>query len=287
MRHVITLSSIPPRFAALGHALKSLVAQTSRPEAVELYIPRSYRRFPRWSGSLPEVPEGVRIVRVEEDLGPATKVLPAARSYRGQDIEILYVDDDRVYSRDWAQTSLNLRRKHPGTVLCAGSFSVKSCGFDWVGTDPLPRAVQASAEVRRFRIFLLRQWEAMFPRYSDGAKLKVWPGMIGTSGYSDIAEGYAGVMVRPEFFEDSMFDIPPVLWSVDDVWLSGHYARQGIPVWVDRSLEKVHIVIDVSETFPLYKAVIDGTERDDANRACIDYMRRTYGVWGGSAAIST
>ena len=80
MRHVITLSTIPPRFAGIGPALRSLVAQRSRPEAVELYIPRSYRRFPDWGGGLPEVPEGVRIVRVDEDLGPATKILPAARA---------------------------------------------------------------------------------------------------------------------------------------------------------------------------------------------------------------
>ena len=38
MRHVITLSTIPPRFAGIGPALRSLVAQRSRPEAVELTI---------------------------------------------------------------------------------------------------------------------------------------------------------------------------------------------------------------------------------------------------------
>ena len=39
--------------------------------------------FVQPGGGLPEVPEGVRIVRVEEDLGPATKVLPAAQAWRG------------------------------------------------------------------------------------------------------------------------------------------------------------------------------------------------------------
>jgi hypothetical protein len=73
-RYVISLSAIPPRFAHLGPVLDSLLRQRPRAEAVLLYIPKSYRRFPEWDGALPDVPEGVEIRRVEEDLGPATKL---------------------------------------------------------------------------------------------------------------------------------------------------------------------------------------------------------------------
>ena len=92
MRYVISLSTIPPRFASVGPCLNALLRQTARPEAVELYIPHSYRRFPQWGGGLPEVPAGVTIVRVDEDLGPATKILPAARAWRGQDVELFFVN---------------------------------------------------------------------------------------------------------------------------------------------------------------------------------------------------
>jgi len=287
MRHVITLTSIPPRFHAIGPALKALLAQTSRPEAVELYIPRSYRRFPQWSGSLPDVPEGVRIVRVEEDLGPATKILPAARSYRGQDIELLYVDDDRFLERDWAQTSLDLRKRFPGTAICAASFPVSNCGFDWVAPHPLPRSIQRSVDQIHWFNLLTKLREGLLPRYFSGEKLTRWLQIVETSGYTDVAEGLAGVMVRPEFFDDSAFDIPPVLWSVDDVWLSGHLARKGIPIWVEKDLLKASHVGKVTVIFPLYKAVLDGADRKDANRACVDYMRKTYGIWGGTASQAT
>ena len=102
VRHIITLSTIPPRFAGIGGTLRSLVRQSSRPEAIELYVPAAYRRFPEWGGALPEVPPGVRIIRTPQDFGPATKILPAARAYRGQEVELLYADDDQCYQPGWA-----------------------------------------------------------------------------------------------------------------------------------------------------------------------------------------
>jgi hypothetical protein len=66
MRYVISLSSIPPRFDQIGPVLTSLVRQSIRPLAVELWIPTRYRRFPDWDGRLPEVPEGVTIRRPEQ-----------------------------------------------------------------------------------------------------------------------------------------------------------------------------------------------------------------------------
>lgn len=287
MRHIITLSSVPPRFPLIGHALKALLAQTSRPEAVELYIPRSYRRFPQWSGNLPEVPEGVRIVRVEEDLGPATKVLPAVRAYRGQNIEILYVDDDVFFAADWAAASLKLRPLHPNTVICAVAVQINEWGYDWTADDLTPRAVRNRGQKGFFGRYLRRKLRKAFPRYSGDMRLTAWGSLYKESGYGDVAEGFGGVMVRPDFFDDAVFDIPPVLWAVDDFWLSGHLARRGIPIWVDRSVAKMSMIGDLNEQFALNQAVLDGVDRKAANRACIDYMRETYGIWGGTAAIST
>lgn len=260
--------------------MKALLNQSSRPEAVKLYIPRTYRRFPQWSGTLPEVPEGVRIVRVDEDLGPATKILPAARAYRGQDIELLYVDDDRIFSRNWAKASLKLRKKHPGTALCGQAFPVTRYGFDWHGGRDQPRMVWASDKVNRRRFRRRALISAAFPRRLGGLTVEVWPSVMGVSGYCDIAEGFCGVMVRPEFFDDAAFDIPPVVWAVDDVWLSGHLARRGIPVWADRKLVRISTVVEVDQAFPLHMAVLDGVGREAANRACIEHMRLTYGIWG-------
>ena len=43
-RSVISLTSIPPRFATLGPVLETLTAQGA--DAVVLALPRTYRRFP-------------------------------------------------------------------------------------------------------------------------------------------------------------------------------------------------------------------------------------------------
>ncbi len=67
--YVITLSSIPPRFDRLALTFEALRHQTVPPEAIILYVP-SLPPVPDWEGTLPQVPEGVEIRRVETDYGP-------------------------------------------------------------------------------------------------------------------------------------------------------------------------------------------------------------------------
>jgi hypothetical protein len=287
MRHVITLSSVPPRFDRIGPVLQCLLAQKLRPEAIELYIPRTYRRFPEWGGGLPEVPEGVTIVRVEEDLGPATKVLPAARARRGQAIDILYVDDDRTYGRNMTRISLGLRKHLPCAAICGAGFSLRDRYDYLVPEDPVPRMVVE----RNSFMTLEHQWRRLLGALKSAAsgrpRQRTLPKSIARSGYTDIAEGYSGVLIRPDFFDDAAFVIPPVLWAVDDIWLSGMLARRGIPIWADRKLYEFNMILEIGNVAALFDAEIDGAGRDEANRACVDYLRATYGVWGGTASQST
>ena len=287
MRHIVTLTAIPPRFDRLGPALRALVAQNSRPEAVELYIPRHYRRFPQWGGGLPEVPEGVRIVRVDEDLGPATKVLPAARAWRGTGVEIYYGDDDRIVPPDFVAGFLKARRARPDAVICGAGFGVDERYGYPAFAGPEPRAVPTAGPQVQLAHKLWTLALAVQSRWLGRPRLQApWRRFV-RSGHVDIAEGYGGVLIRPEFLDDAAFAIPPVVWAVDDIWLSGCYARQGVPIWGDRDLFGMYLELDVSLTFPLYKAVIEGADRHAANRACIDHMRATYGIWGGVAVHST
>lgn len=286
MRHIITLSTIPPRFDAIGPTLMSLVRQVSRPEAVELYIPKSYRRFPAWGGGLPPMPEGVTVVRVDEDLGPATKVLPAARRYRGQDLDLIFADDDHHYEPDWASRFLMVRKAHPEAAVCAAGSTVVRMGRDWTADGPLPRGVVSPPRHQQAGYWLRRLLANARPR--DPARLRLGQRYrkVNRSGYVDIAEAYAGVALRPDAFDDAAYAIPPVLWSVDDVWLSGHLARRRIPIWADQSLNRARAIQTLAATEPLFRTVIDGAGRGEANLACVDYMRRTYGIWGGAGAGS-
>ena len=287
MRQIITLSTIPPRFGAVGQTLQSLVLQRSRPEAIELYIPQTYRRFPQWGGGLPEVPEGVRIVRVAEDLGPATKILPAAKSYRGQDVDLVYVDDDHFYAPDWAESFRKVRKAYPDAAICAAATTVSRMGRNWRAEGPLPRAVMAPDYRHQLGFQARRLFGAIGGSVVTGPKLLAPFRKLDRSGYADIAEGYAGVAVRPGFLDDQAFVIPAVIWAVDDVWISGHLARRGIPIWADKGLNHARAVLPLSRMQPLYSAVIDGADRPAANLACVDHLRATYGIWGGDAIQST
>lgn len=287
MRHVITLSTIPPRFDRIAPTLVSLLRQRSRPEAVELYIPRSYRRFPAWGGALPDVPEGVTIIRVDEDLGPATKVLPAARLWRGKNVELSYVDDDHVFAPGWAGQVLALRSRLPGAALCAIGNTLERLGGTADPAPRHPRAVHAPPADMQIGYQLRRLGAALTKANRRPNRLRQPFRHLLRSGHADIAEGYGGVSIRPEFLDDLAHDIPPVLWAVDDVWLSGHLARRGVAIWADTALNLARKLVETSATQPLLTARIEGANRDQANLACIDHMRATYGVWGGMAAQST
>jgi hypothetical protein len=85
--------------------------------------------------------------------------------------------------------------------------------------------------------------------------------------------------VRPTFFSDAAFRLPPVLWAVDDVWLSGHLEAQGIPIWVDASIPFPEARPGVMETDGLEFSRIEGHSRWQADRRCIEYFRSNYGIW--------
>lgn len=277
MRYVITLSTIPSRFSSLGPTLRRLLRQSVKPEKVILYIPYAYRRFPDWDGVLPDVPEGVEIHRTDEDYGPATKILPAIKEFRGQDIDILFCDDDMVYRRTWAAGFLRERRHKPHACLAV-------CGHDVLGS-PWEERVDKSLRrpVRTWRVTDLENYARMGVYWVKTRVLKQPTTHIGRrvhifGGYRDIFEGHAGVMVRASFFSEDAFEIPDIMWSVDDCWLSGQAMKNGHPVWVvPRQIEPSSFAL--YKTDALHEAVLDGADRDQADRHTEAYFQETYGLW--------
>ncbi|MEI4471228.1 glycosyltransferase family 2 protein [Frigidibacter sp. MR17.24] len=278
--YIISLSSIPSRFADLPRVLAALLAQHRPPAEVRLYLPRRYRRFPDYDGALPDVPKGVEVIRVPDDLGPATKALYAARDLRGQAVDLLYCDDDRIYTPGWAGLLLADRAAHPGAALCLQGFHLRHIGLPAV-TQPAPRMRRGRG--RRDPAYRLqRAWQAL--RWGGAGRvppaLRARPRSFARSGFADIAEGLSGVAIRPDFLDDAAFDIPPVLWAVDDVWLSGQMMRAGHPVWLHATRSRFSIDLP-SQRGPeaLHRQVIEAADRDAANRACVAHLQRAYGIW--------
>ena len=266
---VISLTSVPPRFAGLNACLLSLLGQSAKIDEINLYLPRAYRRFPG-AFAVPRVPSGVQIKFVEHDLGPATKVLPAVADNADTDALILFCDDDKIYHKDWAKALIESAEAHPDCAIAAIGHRVSHVSaYDWTTSKaPTARFVEKNASYRLRRAASLGLWK---------------PVGVQGSGYVDILCGWAGCVVRPAFFRTEDFDIPDVLWTVDDVWLSGCLEKNGVPIWLENlrpALKPSAGPNDVT-AFALRNSHYKGFDRLAANQKCIAYFREAYQIWGG------
>lgn len=267
MATVISLSTIPPRFSKIGASLQSLVGQIGRTEDVRLYIPRHYRRFPDWDGVLPEVPDGVAICRCEVDFGPATKVLPAARDLYGHGARILFCDDDRIYDREWLGRFEAAARQRPDTCIVEIGENFPDIADDCRHPDRLPRSFRPR-----------KDWRYRLMRIATLALYK--PPLIIGSGYVDQICGCGGVLVRPEWFAAAAYDIPDVMWTVDDPWLSGHLELAGVPIWLNGDRRSSAATVrEAHDSNSLMGFVEGGCDRVAADLMVIDYFRRVHGIW--------
>ncbi len=192
-------------------------------------------------------------------------------------MDILFCDDDRWYDPGWAQKFLDAKARHPGCIIAHLGLEAHWLVPGGEARINLPRAV------RRWRVsdvgFQLRFfWQDLMHWRRRKQIPQPRRKTFKRSGYADIFEGCAGVLVRPEHFDDVAFDIPPVLWSVDDIWLSGMVGRLGVPIWVEANIREP-IDTEAERFSPLYAFTFDGAGRNEANRQGVRYMRETYGIW--------
>ncbi len=272
---VVSLTTIPPRFPTVGITLESILSQRLRPDRVELHVPRTYRRFREHSFHLPKVPEGVEVVVADSDLGPATKVLPSALRHRGSNTRIIYCDDDRICPPGWTKLLVKKSLERPQDCIVNAGFEIELLGMP-VHTPKNPKP-QPRAKRRRGLNHALYWVDRLIHQLKTRTLSKPPRKQFLTDGYLDIGEGCGGVSVSPEFFDDYAFDIPDVLWAVDDVWLSGCLARNGTRIWVDAAGKMPAEHSGTSAA--LWKAVLDGCDRHDADRACVEHFRMKYGIW--------
>jgi hypothetical protein len=263
---IISLSTIPPRFHLLAPTLQSLLDQTLPAREIVLYIPERYRRFPDWDGTLPEVPAGITIRRCPQDLGPATKVLPATRDYAGQDLDILFCDDDKLYDPGWHARLKRARAAHPGACIVEAGENLPDIADDRRAPDRLPRARRWEKKPLSYRFKrLLTLFTYKSPTYAQ-------------SGHVDVLAGHGGVLLRPEWLDAQAWDIPHILWTVDDPWLSGNLERRGIPIWLIAEKRRMPCS-GAGEVDALHNLVEMDHDRVLADLAAIDYMRQNHGIW--------
>ncbi|MGR3311995.1 hypothetical protein [Roseovarius indicus] len=97
-------------------------------------------------------------------------------------------------------------------------------------------------------------------------------------GCVDIAQGFSGVLIDPRWLAGEDLAPPPEAWAVDDIWLSGQLARQGIAARLAKGARE-GMTPAFDDTHALQDAVIGGRSRHEANLACIERLTRNHAIW--------
>ncbi len=258
---VISLTVIPPRMATIGRTLESLVRQTAKIDRIVLWIPETYRRSEFAAFDVPPVPAPVEIRRCPVDYGPATKILPAITAFAGQDVRIIYCDDDRIYEPEWAELLLKESDRHPDD--CIAEMGVMASLIDEQFRRTTPR-------YRLLRWLTLNIYHRVQRKRTRS--LRVGPGLV------DICQGFGGVLVKPGFFPPTVFDIPDILWTVDDVWLAGQLALNGVKIRKVSRRPRSR-AIEGTRNSSLHRYTYKAHDRVQANALCVEYFRDRYKIW--------
>lgn len=193
-RVVVTLSTTPRRAAHLLPTLRSLLAQTVAADRIVLALPRSSRRdgSPYPAAADLGLPAGVEVLDCVDE-GPATKLLPALAAEPAA--RLVVVDDDVVYPADFLATLLAAHRAAPAAVVGYRGVRLEA-GVDFAdATHLFATAVAAPTAV-------------------------------------DVLFGTWGYLVPPGALDATVGDFsaaPDAVRNVDDIWISGHLARRGVP----------------------------------------------------------
>lgn len=130
---IVSLTTSPDRLRRLYTVLDRLDWRTV--QMVVLNLPKKFARTgKKYSLSLARILESrypkLRVQVVDNDLGPATKVLPVLEDYLQNPLTVVSLDDDHLYPPNIAVTLARVARKYEMVVSSSG----QNIGF-W-GIDP-------------------------------------------------------------------------------------------------------------------------------------------------------
>ena len=233
----ITFTTTPSRIGSLRPFLCGLYSQDFKVRRIVVNIPAQSRRegrayvVPRY---LQEDPN-VEIHRVEEDWGPATKLLPTLAREDAETL-VISVDDDNVYAGNHIGNLVDHAHRHPDDAV--GHYGYRVSDF-------------LRSPKRPLRGTAVREPEGV-----------------------DVLAGCGSLAVRPRFFDEAVTDYggaPDEAFYVDDVWFSGHLALRGVDRLVV-PLDAPAVYLSALNTFRTPR--LDRSEnRDDANNwAAIEHF---------------
>jgi len=188
-RVVVSFTCRESHLHLLQDTLESLYAQSLRPDAIYLNVPRS--------SVVPFNDSRLTINWAERDYGPLTKLLPTVMVEHDPSTLIITVDDDKIYPPELVRTLA----WH--SYVSNGSVALSACGWSFVKTVLPPG--------------LLTVYVPYFMRGSGGTSVDILQGVCGNA------------FRRGMFILEMLHEIPRECFTVDDIWISGCLAARGIP----------------------------------------------------------
>jgi hypothetical protein len=253
-RVIVSLSTLPDRIDNLEPTVRCLLEQTRPPDEIVIAVPRFSNRqqkeyiVPNYLERIPRI----RILRCQQDWGPATKFIPVIQEElsagRGNTL-IMVVDDDRVYPRDALESYLHYHAQLPDAALCfRGALMPPSLVWFW------PKMIRAN-QIREPKPVAV---------------------ITGTASY----------LVQPRFFDSALWDYtdaPQSAFYMDDIWISGCLDRRRVKKYIVPASAMMWAVRAQRGTMMLCD-VPNGAVR--SNTEVINFFRDTWNVFSSRWALS-
>jgi len=200
---IISLTTIPQRITYIKPVIDSLKKQTKKPSKILIWIPEEY--IDKWGKThtynIPDFLTQESIVEIKrcKDYGPATKFLHAINTLP-TDEEFIVVDDDTIYSEYMIENLTS---------------------FPEIDAPKAIKGVHFENGERKNRKI----------------KLNVHRNAKRTLGLATIICGCDGYILKPKFFNNSIYNIQEKFKRCDDLWLSAFLEAHNIKRYVVPCME--------------------------------------------------
>ncbi len=201
---IISFTTIDSRIDYIKPMIDSLLSQTLPADKINLYVSPEkgvlnkgieQNQIPKF---IKEFVDQKKINLIfTKDLGPHTKLIPCLKEYWDQDCIIITVDDDRIYPNNLVEIFYeNYLREN-----CIIAYRSKKMVFE-------------NSNLLSIKKYLK------------------WPRAKGKDLFN-FALGVDGVLYKPEFFTEDIFDMQGIMYSSreDDVWFNLIRLIKKIPVF--------------------------------------------------------
>ena len=242
-RVIVSLTSFPARFDTLDICIKSLFAQSVKPDKIVLYLGTECDDVPLPERLTELEKYGLEIKKGYADIRPHKKYLFAMQEYP-EDI-IITVDDDLMYDRNMINSLLESYKRNPNAVSARRVHRITSLNGDLEPYD---------------------KFDKCWTRTTEPSHM-----LLSTNG--------AGTLFPPHTLPDEAFDIDTIkklCLDADDIWIKFMLIKKGVPVvWV-KSRQSMPPEIPGTQKIALYYA---NTDRDNSNNdRCIQAMEDHFNI---------